>query len=95
MLAFTAVIYTVKYNLRGEAMIFGRRKKERVEKHEQILNNQMKQFQIERFKTEFRNKAHTDYKESLQNLVNELVSADLKENAPNGLPSKGERQLRG
>lgn len=64
-------------------MIFGRKKKERVEEHEQTSTTKMNQLHIEQFKTEFRNKAYMDYKEALQNLVNELVYEDLKENARN------------
>ena len=72
-------------------MIFGRRKKERIEERKQITNNQVNKFHIEQFKKKFETNSYTDYKESLQNLVNELVYADLKGNSPSGLPSKDQR----
>jgi len=69
-------------------MIFGRKKKERVEEREQITNNQFNKFHIEQFKAESKNKAYMDYKDALQKLVNEIVSEDLIENTRNGLHSK-------
>ena len=61
-------------------MIFGRKKKGGEDKLYQTLNNHMNQFQIKQFKEEFKDKLYTDYKETLQDLINELVSTDLKEN---------------
>ena len=55
-------------------MIFGRRKKERLEDRKLILASH-----IEQLKKELDNKDEPDYKQSLQDTVNALVSSHLTE----------------